>query len=256
VRLAPGYPAGQKLDTAEEQAAALLHDLRESFAPSYLTLISIIEGVLLGLAIELVATRHIPVAAGDPAILLAFNNLLLIILVWNEYRMGSSMFRWIPSLPDAIIPFTLGGLQATLLLTMHRPMAWLMWLAAFYAAAGIAFGNMYYCAGKEQRNAFVIACNRQFQGLNVVLCLGLAGALALMAVHHALRGTPPGWASLTFVTLINAGFLLRGEVNWRVIVAATRSMAERHPDARPRARAGNGFAMHPAIHRSSGERPG
>jgi hypothetical protein len=43
------HPAEAALDTPEEQAAALLHDLRESFAPSYLTLISIIEGVLLGL---------------------------------------------------------------------------------------------------------------------------------------------------------------------------------------------------------------
>jgi hypothetical protein len=50
------HPAGPELDTPGEQAATLLHDPRESFAPSYLTLVSIIEGVLLGLTIELIAT--------------------------------------------------------------------------------------------------------------------------------------------------------------------------------------------------------
>jgi hypothetical protein len=223
------HAAEPELDTPEEQATTLLHDLRESFAPSYLTLVSIIEGVLLGLTIELIATGYIALNPADPAILLVLNNVLLIALVWNEYRMGSSMFRWVPSLPDAMIPFMIGVSQAALLLTLHRPLSWLAWLAGFYAAAMIAYCNMYYRAGQEERNAFVLAHNRRFKVFNLVACFVSAGVLGLLAAYHAGRGSLPGWRSLGLVTLITTAFLARGEVNWRVIVAATRAAAARAP---------------------------
>jgi hypothetical protein len=223
------HAAEPELDTPEEQATTLLHDLRESFAPSYLTLISIIEGVLLGLTIELIATGYITLNPGDPAILLVLNNVLLIALVWNEYRMGSSMFRWVPSLLDAMIPFMIGVSQAALLLTLHRPLSWLAWLAGFYAAAMVAYFNMYYHAGQEERNAFVLAHNRRFQVFNLVACFVAAGVLGLLAAYHAGQGSPPGWRSLGLVTLITTAFLVRGEVNWRGIVAATRAAAARAP---------------------------
>jgi lipoprotein signal peptidase len=226
------HPAEPDLDTPEEQASALLHDLRESFAPSYLTLLSIIEGVFLGLTIELIATGHIVLDVSDPGILRVGNNVLLIALVWNEYRMGSSMFRWIPSLPDAMIPFLLGGLQAALLLTVARPMGWLAWLAAFYAAALVAYGNMYYRAGQEERNAFVMWHNRHFQAWNLNACVISAGVVGLLVAYHALRGTQPGWHSMGLVTLVTLAFLLRGELNWRVIVRATRTAVEGTSQAR------------------------
>jgi hypothetical protein len=223
------HAAEPELDTPEEQATALLHDLRESFAPSYLTLVSIIEGVLLGLTIELIATGYVVLDLSDPAILLVLNNVLLIAIVWNEYRMGSSMFRWVPSLPDAMIPFMIGGFQAALLLTLNRPVVWLAWLAGFFAAAVIAYCNMYYRAGQEARNAFVIAHNRRFRVWNLVACFLAAGMLGLLALHHAGQGSLPGWRSLGLVTVITTAFLVRGEVNWRVIVAATREAAARAP---------------------------
>jgi hypothetical protein len=219
------HPAEADLDTPEEQAQALLRDLRESFAPSYLTLISIIEGVLLGLGFELIATGHIAVRLQDPAILLVFNNLVLIMLVWNEYRMGSSMFRWVPSLADAVIPFMLGGFQAALVLTVPYPLAWLGWIAAFYAAAVIAYQNMYRRSAEEERNAFVLAHNRGFQRLNLASCLLASVLLGMLFGYHAVHDSTPGWSSIILVTLVNVAFMVRGEANWRVIVAATRSVA-------------------------------
>jgi hypothetical protein len=230
------HPAEADLDTLEEQAQALLRDLRESFAPSYLTLISIIEGVLLGLSFELVATGHVQLRLGDCTSLLLFNNLVLIVLVWNEYRMGSSMFRWVPSLADAVIPFMVGGFQAALVLTLARPLAWLGWLAAFYAAGVLAYRNMYRRSSEEARNAFVLVRNDGFQRLNVVGCLLVSSVLWTLFAFHSTRGSMPGWTSLAVVTLLNLAFLARGEANWRAIVAATRSVAfpqGRHHAAQP-----------------------
>jgi hypothetical protein len=218
------HPAEPELDTVEEQAQALLHDLRESFAPSYLTLISIIEGVLLALMFELIAEGHVVLRVADPSILLALNNIVIIALVWNEYRMGSSMFRWVPSLLDAVIPFTVGGLQAALILKTSEPRAWLAYLATFYLAGVIAFHNMYRRSAEEERNAFVLERNRGFRRLNLAGCVLLGMLLWMMFGYHQARATSPGWGTLTLVTLLNLAFLVRGEANWRVIVAAARSL--------------------------------
>jgi hypothetical protein len=160
--------------------------------------------------------------------------------------MGSSMCRGVPSLPDAVIPFMLGGFQAALLLTLSRPLAWLGWLAAFYAVAIVAYHNMYSRSAEEERNAFVLARNRGFQRLNLVGCLLVSALLWTVFAYHSTRGSIPGWYSLLGVTLANVLFLLRGEANWRVIVAAARSVAL--------ARRGEGAAtpfMRPATRREA-----
>lgn len=225
--LADGFlhAAEPALDTMEEQARALLHDLRESFVPSYLTLISIIEGVLLGLVFELVAEGRTPFAWHDPSWLLVVNNVVIIALVWNEYRMGSFMYRWVPSLIDAVIPFAVGGLQATLILAVGSPMAWLGWLAVFYLAALAAFENMYRRAAEEARNEFVMMRNRTFRRLNVVACFGMAAALGGLLAFYRVTDTIPGWTGIAFVTALNIAFLVRGEVNWRIILGAARRVA-------------------------------
>lgn len=221
------HPAEADLDTAEEQARALLHDLRESFAPSYLTLISIIEGVLLGLMFELVAEGHLRLQLDDPAVLLVFNNIIMIVLVWNEYRMGSSMFRWVPSLLDAVIPFMVGGLQAALILTISYPRAWLASLGTFYLAAVIAYRNMYRRSAEEERNAFVLERNRGFERLNLASSLLLGTLLWTLFAYQQAAGSTPGWVTLSSVTLMNVAFLVRGELNWRLIVSAARSVGGR-----------------------------
>jgi hypothetical protein len=208
------YPAGEDFDTAEEQAQALLHDLRESFAPTYLTLISIIEGVLLGLIFELISEGRSATGFGDPASLLVFNNIVLIALVW------------IPSLADAVIPFTVGALQAALILTTERPVTWLAWLAVLYAASLVAYMNMYLRAAAEERNALVLWRNRVFRWLNPVLSGLLAVTFAVWAALHHAAGTTPGMVELVMITAANLLFLARGEVNWQLTVRAARRLAE------------------------------
>lgn len=223
------HPAEADLDTAPEQAHALLVDLRESFAPSYLTLISIIQGVLLGLVFELISEGRSATGVRDPASVLVFNNVVLIALVWNEYRMGSSMFKWIPSLLDAVIPFTVGALQAALILTTGRPTAWIAWLAVFYVSGAVAFENMYRRSAAEERNAFVLHQNRDFRRLNPLVSVLLAAGMAVLALRHAATATVPGAAELAAITAANLLFLVRGEVNWQVIVRAARTTGATPP---------------------------
>lgn len=220
------HPVEAELDTAEEQAHALLIDLRDSFAPSYLTLISIIQGVLLGVMFQLLSESPLVLHADRSAAVCVANNVVIIALVWNEYRMGSSMYRWVPSLIDAVIPFAVGGFQAALILTIGRPLAWLGWLATFYLAGVAAFENMYRRSAEEQRNAFVIERNRLFRRLNVAASLAMSLVLWLLLAAHLAGHTVPGVATLGLVTILNLAFLIRGEANWRLIVAAARRTAQ------------------------------
>ena len=239
------HPVEAELDTPEEQAHALLLDLRESFAPSYLTLISIIEGVLLGLVFELLSEGRPLFHAGGPAVLLVINNVLLIALVWNEYRMGSSMFRWVPSLLDAVIPFAVGGLQAALILSVDQPLVWLGLLATFYLAGIVAFENMYRRSSEEARNAFVLERNRAFRRLNVLASVGLSCALWILLAVHLVWHTVPGWGTLLPVTALNLMFLIRGEANWQIIVAAARRLGDPRTagGSRPAGHAGGALHM-------------
>lgn len=221
------YPAEETLDTPQEQATALLRDLRESFSPTYLTLISIVEGVLLGLVFELISEGRPPISLHDPGVLIVIGNVLVIILVWNEYRMGASMFRWVPSLLDAIIPFTVGVIQAALILAVSAPRVWLGSLAAFYLAGIAAFENMYRRSAAEERNDFVLRQNQRYRRLNPLACLGMSVALFGLLGYHLAKDTQPGGGTLTIVLGLNVLFILRGEANWRHIVRVTRAMAVR-----------------------------
>lgn len=221
------HPAEPDLDTRREQADALLRDLRESFSPTYLTLISIIEGVLLGLMFELLSEGRPALRLLDPATLLVVNNALIIVLVWNEYRMGACMFRWVPSIVDAVIPFGIGGIQAALILTVSDAAIWLAWLTAFYAGGVVAFENMYRRSEAEGRNALVLERNRVYRVLNPVGSLVMAALVGGRAAFDLSRGSEPGWLPLLAVTGCNVAFLLRGELNWRAVVSTARLASTR-----------------------------
>ena len=226
------HPVEAEFDTAQEQAHALLVELRNSFAPTYLTLISIIQGVLLGLTFQLLAERWPELGADRATLFLVANNVVMIVLVWNEYRMGSYMFRWVPYLLDAVIPFAVGGIQAALVLTAARPTAWLAWLATFDLAGIVAFENMYRRSAAEQRNAFVLEHNRRYRRLNPAACLILSCTCWALLAGHAATRTSPGMATWLLVTGLNIAFLVRGELNWQHVIAAARRVAAVGPQRR------------------------
>jgi hypothetical protein len=76
---------------------ARLMGLHES---SYLTLLSIVQGVATGFL-----ATSIPSKLGLNAECVLFMATFgFIVLMWNEYVMGVAALKWIPTLADAIIP--------------------------------------------------------------------------------------------------------------------------------------------------------
>jgi len=75
----------------------------DQFAPAYLTLASIIQGVALGALVQRVEATYADFDAVDWA--LTAITFLVILDVWHEYLMMVLAYVWIPTLVDSIVPF-------------------------------------------------------------------------------------------------------------------------------------------------------
>ena len=105
--------------------------LKDQFAPAYLTLTSIIQGVALSvLAVRVESTYA---QFGVTNWLLAIATFLGFLTIWQEYLMQVLTFVWVPTLLDSLVPF---AFLAGELFTAHFVYGSLRgWLLAF----GITF---------------------------------------------------------------------------------------------------------------------
>jgi len=185
------------------------------FAPAYLTLTSIIQGVALSaLVIRVEGTSdHFGLANW----LLAAATLLAFLLVWHEYLMQALAYVWMPTLLDSAIPFAF--LVAELFMAHFVYGDQRAWLLA--AGVGFGFGLLAYALRRsqtyrhQQENAGVVRAITGFAGprfafsaapaalflvawaLYDALGLGRApvvvAAAATLVVVVALLGTIPYW---------------------------------------------------------------
>ncbi len=130
--------------------------LREQFAPSYLTLTSIIQGVALSaLVIRVESVGELLDLSGW---LLVAATVLSLLLLWHEYLMQALAYVWLPTLLDSAVPFAF--LVAELFLTHFvygSQRAWLL-AAAVAFALGLA-ANVWWRAQtyrERRRNAGVV----------------------------------------------------------------------------------------------------
>ena len=86
--------------------------LKEQFAPAYLTLTSIIQGVALTALLVRVEALYPRFGAVDWV--LAVTTFLVLVDIWHEYLMTVLAYVWTPTLLDTLIPF--GFLAAELFL--------------------------------------------------------------------------------------------------------------------------------------------
>jgi hypothetical protein len=87
----------------EPQPERLSTRLTGQFAPVYLTLTSIIQGV----ALSALASRVEATAPGFGVVewLLSVTTFLVVVAVWNEYVLQVLAFVWAPTLLDSLVPF-------------------------------------------------------------------------------------------------------------------------------------------------------
>ncbi|MET0424820.1 MAG: hypothetical protein ABW046_13140 [Actinoplanes sp.] len=106
----------------------------EFSASGFITIISIIQGVTLGLLAQQTFEKR--------TLLVGFHSvamLMVLVAVFYFYMTLSILLRWAPSFLDAFLPFAIGALEIPPAFFLGKPMAWSAWLAAFwlFTSAGV-----------------------------------------------------------------------------------------------------------------------
>jgi hypothetical protein len=201
--------------SASQTPDSVAAHLREQFAPSYLTLTSIIQGVALSaLVIRVESVGELLDLSGW---LLVAATLLSLLLIWHEYLMQALAYVWMPTLLDSAIPFAF--LVVELFLTHFvygNQRAWLLTAAVAFTVGLAANVLARMQTDRERRqNAGVVAAQRDYEpvrlalaiaaiaillaawafydllGLNRVPVLVSAGALLIVLI--SIAGTVPYW---------------------------------------------------------------
>ncbi len=109
--------------------------LKGQFAPAYLTLTSIIQGVALSVLAARVEATYAQFDATDW--LLTIATFLVFLEVWNEYLMQVLAFVWVPTLLDSLVPFAfLAGELFMAHFVYHGLRGWLLTLGLIFIVGG------------------------------------------------------------------------------------------------------------------------
>jgi hypothetical protein len=159
--------------------------LTGQFAPAYLTLASIIQGVALATLVMRVEATYGGFDAA--AWVLTVATFFTCLIVWHEYVLQVLAFVWIPTVLDTVVPFAF--LAAELLLAhavYHDLRLWLLALG-LVSAVGLAAGGVTALQTRAfpENRALVRALSphqRARVALNVLLLVLCVGAWALYDV--------------------------------------------------------------------------
>src|SRR5262249_37495549 len=82
--------------------------LKESYGPTYLTILSMIQSVSLGDLSVVVASHyeHFTLVQW----VLTLNAFCVLIIVWHVFSVQSVLWGWIPDVRDGVVPFVVGAL--------------------------------------------------------------------------------------------------------------------------------------------------
>jgi hypothetical protein len=175
--------------TSEDQAPGqVVQRLKSQFAPAYLTLASIIQGV----ALSTLVTRVEATYTGFDAVawLLTVTTFLVILDIWHEYLMMVLAYVWLPSLLDSLVPFAF--LAAELFLAHFVTGNMRGWLLAYAGCTlvGIAAWFLQNAQVRRRRDENqivheVLAAQDRLRGILVVILTVLS--LLTWALYDALQ---------------------------------------------------------------------
>lgn len=213
----------------------LLHNrLKGSSASTYLTALSVIQGVALA-DLASIALAHYQQFTLEQW-LLGVLSFVMLINIWDAYTTLSTLWNWIPDLRDAVIPFVFGGLE--LFLNHAIILSLSVWLLAFaLLTAMAALGNWYsgWRAKEEVENRRLLSLRSRWRRrFGVLYPLGSSLLALLLAVLSRLGDleataniqTGRGILALVIILLAGAGlgtYIFFTQRNWRQIVDYART---------------------------------
>ncbi len=155
--------------------------LTGQFAPAYLTLVSIIQGVALSTLAARVEATYSGFRVADW--LLTAATFLTILSLWHEYVMQVLAYIWLPTFFDSLVPFAFVATELFLAhLVSHNMRAWLLAYGGFYlvgVAAWYLQNRQIRTADAESRRIDrVLSPHDRFRLMFLVVCTALSLAMA------------------------------------------------------------------------------
>jgi hypothetical protein len=153
----------------------LHHRLHDAFTPTYLTILSIIQAVALTDLATVVAAEYRQFTVVNW--FLALLTFGVLINVWNVYTIQGTVWRWIPDVRDAAMPFMVGALELFLAHAITLGMSmWLWGLAGITTMGAVGTWYMHWRA-REAGNSQLLGYLRRH---HLVFALYYAGGAALL----------------------------------------------------------------------------
>ena len=190
----------------------LHHRLNDAFTPTYLTILSIIQAVALADLATVVAAEYRQFTVVHW--LLALLTFGVLIIVWNVYTIQGTIWRWIPDVRDAAMPFMVGALELFLNHTITLGMS--IWLLGLAAIAGMGTVGTWYMHGRartEAGNDQLLGYLRRHHLLFALYYSGGAALLLLLAwANHvgSWEAAERGQGVLAVGTALMVGVCLSG----------------------------------------------
>jgi len=199
----------QAIPEPQEHHLLVQQRLKDSFSLVYLTLLSVIQGLAL-------ADLALIVGAGYQQLtvvrwLLVLVNFGVVITIWHTFTMHITLWRWIPDLRDAVIPFMIGAVELVLNHTISLSLsAWLFIMAIIASMAMLAIWYVGQRAQEEDENTRMLSLLRKHLRLyglyNLAvgafyLLLGLASRVESLEAGNEVQ-TERGVLALALVLLV------------------------------------------------------
>ena len=203
--------------------------LKDQFAPAYLTLTSIIQGVALSFLASRVEATYTQFEVTDW--LLTIATFVTGLVVWQEYVMQVLAFVWVPTLLDALVPFAFLACELFLSHFVYHDLR--NWLLTF-SLIGIV-GAMSQVVTITQTRTFVeenrdmvraIKLHGRYRGIFVGVSIGIS--LSLWALYNVLHLGQIRLVIALIVLIVVGMFVLNTVPYWNQVLAYARGERSIH----------------------------
>jgi hypothetical protein len=197
--------------------------LKSQFAPAYLTLTSIIQGVTLAVLAARVEATYSQFDATDWMLTIA--TFLLFVSLWHEYLMQALAFVWMPTLLDSLVPFAFLACELFAAHFVYNGLrGWLLVLGLSFivgVAAQLLTLTQARRLGEENRD--VVGALRPLSRIRAALsAVIIVASLGAWALYDVLRlGQEMSVVALVAAILIIV-FLGSSVPYWNRVLAYTR----------------------------------
>ncbi len=237
--------------------------LKQSYGPTYLTVLSMIQGVALGDLASVVASGHQRFTLVQWA--LTLNTFGVLIIVWNVFNVQSALWIWIPDVRDGAVPFVVGALELYLnqAITMSQS-TWLFALALIGITGAVGTWHIWWRSSHERENFELL--DRLHGHIRMYACYLLVGSALALALAwtcattglDSAAGAPGlggsvalGLACLTTASLFGSLYIFH--LLWRE--AITYARGDRPVTSPPRTYAPDRLGQFRAFHNLRRRRP-